>query len=67
MGSTARSIIGCGLQRLISAHTIRETVVVALRDDVADQLEQWTAAYAAEPEWVCKTSPAGHSRNSPPS
>lgn len=49
---TTRSTTGCGLRRLISAHTVRETVVVALRDDVTDQQERWTAAYAAEPEWL---------------
>ncbi|RSM59235.1 hypothetical protein DMH03_25605 [Amycolatopsis sp. WAC 01376] len=49
---TTRSATGCGLRRLISAHTVRETVVVALRDDVADQRELWTAAYAAESEWL---------------
>jgi hypothetical protein len=49
---TTRSTSGCGLRRLISAHTVRETVVVALREDAADQQEWWTAAYAAEPEWL---------------
>lgn len=49
---TTRSAAGCGLRRLISAHTVRETVVVTLRDDVTDQRERWTAAYAAEPEWL---------------
>ncbi|WIY05602.1 hypothetical protein QRX60_17755 [Amycolatopsis mongoliensis] len=49
---TTRSTSGCGLRRLINAHTVRETVVVALRDDVADQQVRWTAAYAAEPEWL---------------
>jgi hypothetical protein len=49
---TTRSTTGCGLRRFISAHTVRETVVVALREDAADQQEWWTAAYAAEPEWL---------------
>lgn len=49
---TTRSAAGCGLRRLISAHTVRETIVVALRDDVTDQQEWWAAAYAEEPEWL---------------
>jgi hypothetical protein len=51
---TTRSARGCGLRRLISAHTVRETVVVPLRDDVADQLERWITAYAEEPGWLSK-------------
>lgn len=49
---TARSTTGCGLRRLISAHTVRETVVVPLGDTLTDQQARWTAAYAAEPEWL---------------
>ncbi len=49
---TTRSTGGCGLRRLISAHTVRETVVVALRDDVTDQRERWIAAYDTEPDWL---------------
>jgi hypothetical protein len=29
---------------------VHETVVVAPRDDVTDQREQWMAAYATEPD-----------------
>lgn len=49
---TTRSTSGIGLRRLVSPHTVRETVVVALRDDVVDQQERWVAAYAAEPDWL---------------
>lgn len=49
---TTRSARGCGLRRLVSAHTVRETVVVALRDDAIGQQEMWTEAYAMEPDWL---------------
>ncbi|MGH8934242.1 MAG: hypothetical protein ACRDZO_27305 [Egibacteraceae bacterium] len=49
---TTHSASGCGLRRLVSAHTVRETVVVALRDDATEQQERWAAAYATEPDWL---------------
>ena len=64
---TTRSTTECGLRRLISARTIRVTVVVPLRDNMADQQKRWTAAYAAEPEWLSQDLSGRGSRNSPPS
>ena len=64
---TTLSTAGCGLRRLISPHTVRETVVIPLRDDVTDQHERWTAAYAAEPEWLPQDLSGKGSHNSPPS
>ncbi|MBY8863894.1 hypothetical protein K7711_46045 [Nocardia sp. CA2R105] len=48
------STSGHGLRRLVSAHTVRETVVVALRDDATEQQERWVAAYVTEPDWLPK-------------
>jgi hypothetical protein len=49
---TTRSMSGCGLRRLVSAHTVRETIIVALRDDAIDQQERWVAAYSTGPDWL---------------
>ena len=54
---TTRSATGCGLRRLIYAHTVRETVIVPLHKDAPDQRERWTAAYVAEPGWLPQDLP----------
>lgn len=43
---------GSGIRRLISDHVVRETVIIALRDDAATERANWVAAYSAEPSWL---------------
>lgn len=43
---------GSGIRRLISDHVVRETAIVALRDDVATECLNWATAYSGEPNWL---------------
>jgi hypothetical protein len=49
---TAHSEQGTGIRRLVSAHVVRETVVIVLRDDAMTEGERWAAAYSAESTWL---------------
>jgi hypothetical protein len=43
---------GTGIRRLVSAHLVRETVVIPLRDDAMPEFQRWGTACRDEPEWL---------------
>jgi hypothetical protein len=58
---TTRTAGGTFLRRLLSPHLIRETFIVALRDDAVERSDWWASAYDAEPSWLdADLTVAGH-------
>ncbi|MFD2422394.1 hypothetical protein [Amycolatopsis pigmentata] len=49
---TIRTEQGNGIRRLIADHMVRETAVIALREDAHVECGNWTTAYSAEPTWL---------------
>ncbi|SFH73427.1 hypothetical protein SAMN05421678_1342 [Actinopolymorpha cephalotaxi] len=49
---TALTPDGYGIRRLVNAHTVRETIILALHDDAISERDWWAAAYSAEPDWL---------------
>jgi hypothetical protein len=49
---TIRTEQGTGIRRLIADHMVRETAVIALREDAHVECGSWTTAYSAEPTWL---------------
>jgi hypothetical protein len=43
---------GVAVRRKLSAHQVRETLIVAFRDTPDAGLEQWASAYRSEPRWL---------------
>lgn len=43
---------GSGIRRVISDHVVRETAIVALRDDAATECANWATAYSGELNWL---------------